>query len=114
MKACMQVNNTVIDSAEAQVAGDSVSRSTEWAHAHTGTYLNFSLFYYSTGLYRLDYEEILGRVAPPVYHVEDTWPGYGKLKARIHARYREWSHLKSLLQDTTPPMNDAGAHRMAV
>jgi hypothetical protein len=59
---------------------------------------NFSLFYYTSGLYRKDYEEILGRDLPTIYHVEDTWPNYDKLKMRINARYEEWQTLKTLLK----------------
>ena len=51
---------------------------------------NFSLYYYTCGLYRLDYEDILGRDLQTIYHVDDTWPNYEKLRTRINERYREW------------------------
>jgi len=58
----------------------------------------FTYFYYSSGLYRLDYEEVLGRDLPSVYHVDDTWPNYDKLKERINMRYAEWTKLKTMLE----------------
>lgn len=59
---------------------------------------NFTFFYYTSGLYRHDYEEVLGKDLPSIYHVDDTWPNYDKLKARITARYEEWDKVKTLLQ----------------
>lgn len=59
---------------------------------------NFTVFYYASGLYRQDYEEILGKDLPSIYHVDDTWPNYEKLKMRINMRYLEWSKLKSFLK----------------
>ena len=58
---------------------------------------NFTLFYYTSGLYRHDYEEVLGRELPSIYYVDDTWPNYHKLKERINTRYQEWVKLKALL-----------------
>lgn len=63
---------------------------------------NFTLFYYTSGLYKRDYEEILGRGLPSIYHVDDTWPNYDQLKARINQRYKEWAKLKTLLEEATP------------
>lgn len=60
---------------------------------------NFTLFYYTSGLYRHDYEEVLGRTLPSIYYVDDTWPNYDKLKARINERYQEWVKLKAVLQN---------------
>lgn len=60
---------------------------------------NFTLFYYTSGLYRKDYEEILGRALPSIYHVDDTWPNYDKLKMGINMRYKEWSELRSVLEN---------------
>lgn len=73
---------------------------------------NFTLFYYTSGLYRHDYEEILGHELPTIYHVDDTWPNYDKLKARINQRYVEWARLKALLEDATPdsPAADQSRH----
>lgn len=62
---------------------------------------SFTHFYYASGLYRHDYEEVLGRELPEIYHVEKTWPNYERLRARINERYAEWSRLKTLLQGTS-------------
>lgn len=77
---------------------------------------NFTLFYYTSGLYRLDYEEVLGRELPSIYYVDDTWANYDKLKERINIRYQEWKKLKSLLQDAgvVRREEDAGNLRVAV
>lgn len=64
----------------------------------------FTCFYYATGLYRQDYEEVLGTDLPSIYHVEDTWSNYEKLKARISTRYAEWIRLKKVLNK---PVSDA-------
>lgn len=60
---------------------------------------NFTVFYYTTGLYRQDYEEVLGADVSSVYHVADTWRNYEKMKLRIAFRYSEWRKLKCLLRD---------------
>ena len=57
---------------------------------------NFTLFYYTSGLYHREYEEVLGSGFPSIYHVEDTWSNYEKLKTRINARYEEWRNLKAI------------------
>ena len=57
---------------------------------------SFTRFYYASGLYRQDYEEVLGRALPSIYHVEDTWPNYEKLKERISTRYAGWIRLKKI------------------
>jgi hypothetical protein len=59
---------------------------------------NFTLFYYTSGLYRRDYQEVLGRELPAIYHVDNTWPNYHKLKDRINTRYQEWVKLKTLFK----------------
>lgn len=58
---------------------------------------DFTLFYYSSGLYQHDYEEILGSGLPSIYHVNDTWSNYEKLTTRINEQYQEWQKFKSLL-----------------
>lgn len=76
----------------------------------------FTLFYYTSGLYRHDYEQVLGRDLPTIYHVEDTWPNYEKLKACINGRYAEWIRLKKLLQQASPTrtMKNSRILRVAV
>jgi hypothetical protein len=75
---------------------------------------NFSLFYYTSGLYRQDYEEILGRDLPTIYHVEDTWPNYDKLKMRINSRYTEWHKLRSLLESANEQGHAEGDSKLRV
>ena len=74
---------------------------------------NFTLFYYTSGLYRQDYEDILGKDLPTIYHVDDTWPNYERLKMRINTRYTEWRKLKLLLQQMNGP-EDSSSLRVAV
>ena len=51
----------------------------------------FTVFYYVSGLYRDDYEAVLGRALPSMYHVDDTWLNYERLKSRIEERYEAWA-----------------------
>ena len=52
----------------------------------------FSSFYFdfSKGQFLSDYEEVLGGELPSLYHVQDTWENYAKLKKRIDQRYEKW------------------------
>lgn len=47
-------------------------------------------FDFESGQYLQDYEELLCERLPSMYHVEDTWENYEKLKERIDYRYRKW------------------------
>lgn len=72
-----------------------------WNGHLASEYLNrrgnsFTRFYYASGLYRQDYEEVLGRDLPSIYHVADTWPNYDKLKERINTRYTGWILQKKI------------------
>ena len=58
---------------------------------------HFSHYYYTSDLYRCDYEEILGRKFGSVYEVDASWPNYAKLRARINERFAEWRKLKDML-----------------
>lgn len=42
-----------------------------------------------------DYDEVLGADLPSLYHVEDTWENYEKLKERLDLRYQEWKQQNS-------------------
>ncbi len=52
-------------------------------------------FDFEGGKYLSDYQELLGKRLPTMYHVADTWPNYEKLKERIDKRYGEWKRGKS-------------------
>src|SRR5690606_8003805 len=60
----------------------------------------FSRFYYTSGLYRQDYEETLAADVATIYHVDDTWQNYEKLRSRIDARYAEWADGMDALNKT--------------
>lgn len=55
----------------------------------------FALYYFNidTGEYLKDYENILGANLPSLYHVQDTWENYFKLKEMLDSRYEEWQRL---------------------
>ena len=63
-------------------------------------YLGFELFsregnlftyhYYGGGLYKTDYDEILVKTLPSIYHVVDSWENYEKMRARINERFANW------------------------
>ena len=50
----------------------------------------FTHYYYSGGLYTNDYDEVLVRALPSIYHVTDSWDNYEKMKARIELRFEHW------------------------
>lgn len=56
----------------------------------------FTHFYYASGLYQKDYEELLTDNLPSFYHVKDTWDNYEKIKSRINDRFDNW-HSKRLM-----------------
>jgi hypothetical protein len=53
----------------------------------------FTYYYYGGGLYRRDYEEILVKDLPSLYHVQDSWENYERMKARIDLRFGDWKKL---------------------
>lgn len=60
---------------------------------------HFTHYYYTSGLYCQDYEEILGRRFSSFYEVDPSWPNYQQLKERINQRFSEWKKLKSMLRE---------------
>lgn len=50
----------------------------------------FTNYYYNGGLYRKDYEETLVEGLPSIYHVDDTWSNYEKIKRRLELRLQDW------------------------
>lgn len=55
----------------------------------------FTYYYYAGGLFKMDYDEILTRKLPTIYHVSDTWENYEKMKRRIDMRLHDWKRLIS-------------------
>lgn len=56
----------------------------------------FTYYYYGGGLYNLDYNEILVKDLPSIYHVDDNWENYEKIKIRIDSRLWDWKKLVKL------------------
>ena len=53
----------------------------------------FTYYYYGGGLFRNDYETILGKSLPSFYHVNDSWENYEIIKTRIDTRLSDWKKL---------------------
>lgn len=53
----------------------------------------FTYYYYGGGLYRRDYDEILVKELPSLYHVTDSWTNYEKMKVRMDMRFQDWKKL---------------------
>lgn len=49
---------------------------------------------FERGSFLSDYEALLASDLPSVYHVADTWENYEKLRARLDARFAEWSRAR--------------------
>jgi len=55
--------------------------------------LEFTKYYYDDekmNLYINDYEELLGDELETLYHVENSWSNYDRLRKRIDERYLDW------------------------
>ncbi len=54
----------------------------------------FALHYFDfdKGQYLVDYETLLAKGLPTMYHVEDTWENYKKLKIQLDKRHSEWKN----------------------
>ncbi len=61
----------------------------------------FSIYYYQSGLYRQDYEEVLAKELPSIYHVEDAWENYEQIAACIQSRYQTWKASQEEGEETT-------------
>nr|WP_282565883.1 hypothetical protein [Providencia stuartii] len=59
--------------------------------------LAFTEFYYQAeeGGYFDDYERILAKGLPTVYHVENTWENYDKIATVIAAAFNNWKDRQS-------------------
>jgi len=53
----------------------------------------FTYYYYSSGLYQNDYNEVLVKRLPSRYHVSDNWDNYDQIKKRIDKRFQDWKRI---------------------
>jgi hypothetical protein len=53
----------------------------------------FTYYYYAGGLYHNDYQEILVKNLPSIYHVQDTWENYNRMRLRMDMRLQDWKKL---------------------
>ena len=53
----------------------------------------FTYYYYGGGLYKSDYDNLLVKELPSIYHVKDTWENFDKISSRIDLRYADWKKL---------------------
>lgn len=51
----------------------------------------FTRYYYGGGRYKSDYDEVLVKSLPSIYHVDDTWENYDKMRTRMDQRLQEWN-----------------------
>jgi hypothetical protein len=50
----------------------------------------FARDYYESDRYLEDYAEVFGDEVPTLYHVEDTWQNYSKIKQVLDRRFADW------------------------
>jgi hypothetical protein len=55
---------------------------------------DFTISYYQSGQYQNDYQEVLVKELPSVYHVSDTWENFDLISARLNQRLKEWREKK--------------------
>ncbi len=53
----------------------------------------FTYYYYGGGIFRKDYTDLLAGDLPSIYHVQDTWENYEKMRAKITERFTQWKEL---------------------
>jgi hypothetical protein len=53
----------------------------------------FTYYYYAGGLYHNDYQELLVKGLPSIYHVDDSWDNYEKIKQRMSVRLQDWKNI---------------------
>lgn len=56
----------------------------------------FTYYYYGGGLYHNDYQNVLVRNLPSIYHVTDSWENYEHMKSRIDMRLQDWKKLAGI------------------
>ncbi|WP_346239302.1 hypothetical protein ABDK00_006280 [Niabella insulamsoli] len=57
----------------------------------------FALHYFDfdTGMYINDYEKTLAKQLPTIFHVQDSWENYEKIRKVIDNRFAEWNNIKT-------------------
>jgi hypothetical protein len=50
----------------------------------------FAKSYYVSNQYITDYEHVLGENVETLYHVQDTWENFDRIKAVIDIKYKKW------------------------
>jgi hypothetical protein len=53
-------------------------------------------FDFDSGRYLADYEEMLCGALPTMYHVDNTWENYDRLRPRLDQRYDEWRRSRDV------------------
>ncbi|MDF9797011.1 hypothetical protein OKW21_002274 [Catalinimonas alkaloidigena] len=53
----------------------------------------FTYYYYGGGIYHKDYETLLAKNLPSIYHVNDDWESYDKMAGQIYKRFEDWRAL---------------------
>ena len=56
-----------------------------------GNRFSFDYFDFDSGKYISDYEKTLANKLPTLFHVQDTWENYEKIKKVIDKRFLEWN-----------------------
>jgi len=59
--------------------------------SEVGNRFSFDYFDFETGKYLSDYEKTLAIGLPTLFHVQDTWENYEKIKKVIDKRFLEWN-----------------------
>jgi hypothetical protein len=59
-----------------------------------GNRFAINYFDFDTGKYVNDYENTLAAELPTLFHVQDTWENYDKIKTVIDLRFEEWNNIK--------------------
>ena len=54
----------------------------------------FTHYYYEKGEFLEDYSEKLCEDLPTLYHIEDNWENYNKLKTVFEKRFKKWKRIK--------------------
>jgi hypothetical protein len=55
----------------------------------------FTYYYYGGGIYKKDYETLLAKELPSIYHVQDNWKNFEILSQKISDRFQEWKKIIS-------------------
>ena len=57
-----------------------------------GNRFALNYFDFDTGKYVNDYENSLAKNLPTLFHVEDSWENYEKIRKVIDIRFAEWNN----------------------